>query len=182
MVRRPVSASTSAPCGGTGCRRAGPPLKAGPAHTERQTTSPLVSWHERAPSSHADLLGLNHLCEEPIMLTTDTHGGVRSVPESPTHRRRSERVRRRPASSKGLNSQRGFGPAVEPRRKSRPRSTSLHGGLTCGPDEALVNGLSMSGARRISRAPQHLAGCHATRFPATCVAHQAWCANRAGNA
>ena len=31
MVRRPVSASASAPCGGTGCRRAGPPLKAGPA-------------------------------------------------------------------------------------------------------------------------------------------------------
>ena len=32
---------------------------------------------------------------------------------------------------RGLNSQRGFGPAVEPRRKSRPRSTSLHGSSPC---------------------------------------------------
>ena len=36
-----------------------------------------------------------------------------------------------PASSKGLNSQRGFGPAVKRRRKSRPRSTSVHGSLPC---------------------------------------------------
>ena len=34
-------------------------------------------------------------------------------------------------SSKGLNSQRGFGPAVKRRRKSRPRSTSVHGSLPC---------------------------------------------------
>ena len=51
------------------------------------------------------------------------------LPESPAHRRR--RNREGPASSKGLNSQRGFGPAVEPRRKSRPRSTSLHGSSPC---------------------------------------------------
>ena len=51
------------------------------------------------------------------------------LPESPAHSRR--RNREGPASSKGLNSQRGFGPAVEPRRKSRPRSTSLHGSLPC---------------------------------------------------
>ena len=49
--------------------------------------------------------------------------------ESPAHSRR--RNREGPASSKGLNSQRGFGPAVEPRRKSRPRSTSLHGSSPC---------------------------------------------------
>ena len=36
-----------------------------------------------------------------------------------------------PASSKGLNSQRGFGPAVKRRRKSRPRSTSVHGSSPC---------------------------------------------------
>ena len=51
------------------------------------------------------------------------------LPESPAHSRR--RNREGPASSKGLNSQRGFGPAVEPRRKSRPRSTSLHGSSPC---------------------------------------------------
>ena len=51
------------------------------------------------------------------------------LPESPAHRRR--RNREGSASSKGLNSQRGFGPAVEPRRKSRPRSTSLHGSSPC---------------------------------------------------
>ena len=51
------------------------------------------------------------------------------LPESPAHRRR--RNREGPASSKGLHSQRGFGPAVEPRRKSRPRSTSLHGSSPC---------------------------------------------------
>ena len=51
------------------------------------------------------------------------------LPESPAHCRR--RNREGPASSKGLNSQRGFGPAVEPRRKSRPRSTSLHGSSPC---------------------------------------------------
>ena len=51
------------------------------------------------------------------------------LPESPAHSRR--RNREGPASSKGLNSQRGFGPAVEPRRKSRPRSTSLHGSAPC---------------------------------------------------
>ena len=49
--------------------------------------------------------------------------------ESPAHSRR--RNREGPASSKGLHSQRGFGPAVEPRRKSRPRSTSLHGSSPC---------------------------------------------------
>ena len=49
--------------------------------------------------------------------------------ESPAHSRR--RNREGPASSQGLNSQRGFGPAVEPRRKSRPRSTSLHGSSPC---------------------------------------------------
>ena len=36
-----------------------------------------------------------------------------------------------PASAKGLNSQRGFGPAVKRRRKSRPRSTSVHGSSPC---------------------------------------------------
>ena len=51
------------------------------------------------------------------------------LPESPAHSRR--RNREGPASSKGLNSQRGFGPAVEPRRKSRPRSTSLYGSSPC---------------------------------------------------
>ena len=51
------------------------------------------------------------------------------LPESPAHSR--QRNREGPASSKGLNSQRGFGPAVEPRRKSRPRSTSLHGSSPC---------------------------------------------------
>ena len=51
------------------------------------------------------------------------------LPESPAHSRR--RNREGPASSKGLNSQRGFGPAVERRRKSRPRSTSLHGSSPC---------------------------------------------------
>ena len=51
------------------------------------------------------------------------------LPESPAHSRR--RNREGPASSKGLNSQRGVGPAVEPRRKSRPRSTSLHGSSPC---------------------------------------------------
>ena len=51
------------------------------------------------------------------------------LPESPAHSRR--RNLEGPASSKGLNSQRGFGPAVEPRRKSRPRSTSLHGSSPC---------------------------------------------------
>ena len=51
------------------------------------------------------------------------------LPESPAHSRR--RNREGPASSQGLNSQRGFGPAVEPRRKSRPRSTSLHGSSPC---------------------------------------------------
>ena len=51
------------------------------------------------------------------------------LPESPAHSRR--RNREGPASSKGLHSQRGFGPAVEPRRKSRPRSTSLHGSSPC---------------------------------------------------
>ena len=51
------------------------------------------------------------------------------LPESPAHSRR--RNREGPASSKGLNSQRGFGPAVEPRRKARPRSTSLHGSSPC---------------------------------------------------
>ena len=51
------------------------------------------------------------------------------LPESPAHSRR--RNREGSASSKGLNSQRGFGPAVEPRRKSRPRSTSLHGSSPC---------------------------------------------------
>ena len=51
------------------------------------------------------------------------------LPESPAHSRR--RNREGPASSKGLNSQRGFGPAVEPRRKSRPRSMSLHGSSPC---------------------------------------------------
>ena len=51
------------------------------------------------------------------------------LPESPAHSRR--RNREGPASSKGLNSQRGFGPSVEPRRKSRPRSTSLHGSSPC---------------------------------------------------
>ena len=51
------------------------------------------------------------------------------LPESPAHSRR--RNRKGPASSKGLNSQQGFGPAVEPRRKSRPRSTSLHGSSPC---------------------------------------------------
>ena len=51
------------------------------------------------------------------------------LPESPAHSRR--RNREESASSKGLNSQRGFGPAVEPRRKSRPRSTSLHGSSPC---------------------------------------------------
>ena len=51
------------------------------------------------------------------------------LPESPAHSRR--RNREGPASSKGLNSQRGFGPAVEPRRKLRPRSTSLHGSSPC---------------------------------------------------
>ena len=51
------------------------------------------------------------------------------LPESPAHSRR--RNREGPASSKGLNSQRGFGPAVEPRRKSRPRPTSLHGSSPC---------------------------------------------------
>ena len=51
------------------------------------------------------------------------------LPESQAHSRR--RNREGLASSKGLNSQRGFGPAVEPRRKSRPRSTSLHGSSPC---------------------------------------------------
>ena len=52
-----------------------------------------------------------------------------NAPESPAHSRR--RNREGPASSQGLNSQRGFGPAVEPWRKSRPRSTSLHGSSPC---------------------------------------------------
>ena len=51
------------------------------------------------------------------------------LPESPAHSRR--RNREESASSKGLKGQRGFGPAVEPRRKSRPRSTSLHGSSPC---------------------------------------------------
>ena len=49
--------------------------------------------------------------------------------ESPAHGRR--RKREGPASSKGLNSQRGFGPAVAARRKSRSRSTGFHGSSPC---------------------------------------------------
>ena len=63
-------------------------------------------------------------------IVSDLHGWRRRLylerncrlPEGPAHSRR--RNREGPASSKGLNSQRGFGPAVEPRRKSRLRSTS----------------------------------------------------------
>ena len=51
------------------------------------------------------------------------------LPESPAHSRR--RNREGPASSKGRNSQRGFGTEVEPRRKSRPRSTGFHGSSPC---------------------------------------------------
>ena len=39
MVRRPVSASVPAPCGGTGCRRAGPPPKAGPAQAATEVAA-----------------------------------------------------------------------------------------------------------------------------------------------
>ena len=71
MVRRPVSASASAPCGGTGCRRAGPSTKSGArAGGRRLSDRRLHRWlagtSASAPSSHgaADLLGLNraHIC------------------------------------------------------------------------------------------------------------------------
>ena len=63
---------------GTGCRRAGPPLKRGPRRrpsTERQTTSPLVSWHERIRTLFprrgrpAGAESCTHLCEEPSSLS-----------------------------------------------------------------------------------------------------------------
>ena len=47
--------------------------------------------------------------------TPSVSGEELQTPRSPAHRRR--RNREGPASSKGLNSQRGLGPAVEPRRK-----------------------------------------------------------------
>ena len=102
MVRRPVSASASAPCGGTGCRRAG-----------------LFPW------LISQALSVTYMAvERRLYLERNCR-----LPESPAHSRR--RNREGPASSQGLNSQRGFGPAVEPRRKSRPRSTSLHGSSPC---------------------------------------------------
>ena len=61
--------------------------------------------------------------------TPSVSGEELQAPGKSGHSRR--RNREGPASSKGLNSQRGFGPAVEPRRKSRPRSTSLHGSSPC---------------------------------------------------
>ena len=90
-----------------------------------------------------DVGGHRRFAEErraPVLRAPESHarrGGLRCLrlerncrlPESPAHSRR--RNREGPASSKGLNSQRGFGPAVEPRRKSRPRSTSLHGSSPC---------------------------------------------------
>ena len=97
------------------------------------------------------------------------------LPESPAHSRR--RNREGPASSKGLNSQRGFGPAVEPRRKSRPRSTSLHGSSPCKcqrlstlrwdrlpPSRPSTNSGARAGGRRLSDRRLHrwLAGTSAS--------------------
>ena len=71
MVRRPVSASASVPCGETGCRRAGPTTKSGArAGGRRLSDRRLQRWlagtSTSAASSHgaADLLGLNraHIC------------------------------------------------------------------------------------------------------------------------
>ena len=97
------------------------------------------------------------------------------LPESPAHSRR--RNREESASSKGLKGQRGFGPAVEPRRKSRPRSTSLHGSSPCKcqrlstlrwdrlpPSRPSTNSGARAGGRRLSDRRLHrwLAGTSAS--------------------
>ena len=76
--------------------------------------------------------------------TPSVSGEEPGLPESPAHSRPESRG----VPVQGAKHQRGFGPAVEPRRKSRPRST--HGSSKCQAPPCGGTGCRRAGGRRLS--------------------------------